>query len=284
MNRRRDPTAARRIWKRHHGQIPLDGTGRTMEVHHIDGNHSNNDIENLTLVTIEEHFALHEAQEDWGACQAIAMRMKTSPEERSRLGSLAQKALVESGKHIFLGGKISRAVWENDETRKILTDAVNAKVAAGTHNAQSAEHRANNARVQREIQKIKFDSGNHPLQGEEVKQRSRVASIKRQSEDKKNGTGFFGADNPSKIRCSCVVCRQETSPAGLKLGHTHITSPKKKRPHNGTDNLAGINVRVSCIVCHHETNYPSLSRHIKSKHELVQTLLTHLTQRDTMIT
>lgn len=64
-----------RIWIKHYGEIPFDKNGRKFEIHHIDGNHENNNITNLKLVTIDEHFNIHHQQGDWGACTLIAKRM-----------------------------------------------------------------------------------------------------------------------------------------------------------------------------------------------------------------
>ena len=44
----------REVWKEHNGEIP-DG----FHIHHIDGDPTNNDIENLECVTPEEHAARH---------------------------------------------------------------------------------------------------------------------------------------------------------------------------------------------------------------------------------
>ena len=53
----------RRIWERHWGQkIP-----KGYDIHHIDGNHSNNDVDNLLCVTRLEHAYIHKLQGDNGA-------------------------------------------------------------------------------------------------------------------------------------------------------------------------------------------------------------------------
>lgn len=42
------------VWEEHYGEIP-----QGMQIHHIDGNKTNNNIENLQLVTPLEHKRLH---------------------------------------------------------------------------------------------------------------------------------------------------------------------------------------------------------------------------------
>jgi hypothetical protein len=92
----------RTIYKSYRGSIPKDEFGRTYDIHHLDGNHLNNLPENLQAVSIQEHFNIHQKQEDWGACYMLASKMKISPEEISRLASLAQQKRVTEGTHHWL--------------------------------------------------------------------------------------------------------------------------------------------------------------------------------------
>ena len=50
----------RKIWEQHFGPIPRDQDGRSYEIHHIDGNRSNNNIEKLPISTFNK---LHSLQE-----------------------------------------------------------------------------------------------------------------------------------------------------------------------------------------------------------------------------
>ena len=54
----------RKIYEHHHGLIPKEENGRTYEIHHIDGNHSNNNPSNLTAVTLQDHYDIHYSQQD----------------------------------------------------------------------------------------------------------------------------------------------------------------------------------------------------------------------------
>jgi hypothetical protein len=56
----------RKIYEKIKGPIP-----KGYEIHHIDGNHNNNDIDNLKCVSIQEHYEIHKKQGDWGACRKI---------------------------------------------------------------------------------------------------------------------------------------------------------------------------------------------------------------------
>lgn len=75
----------RKAWETKFGPIPRDSEGFSYEIHHIDGNHSNNHIDNLKLVTIKEHLDIHLKQEDWFAAALIAKRIGLGPEYASSL-------------------------------------------------------------------------------------------------------------------------------------------------------------------------------------------------------
>lgn len=64
----------RKIWENANGAIPKDELGRSYEIHHIDGNRENNDLNNLMCVSIEEHYQIHYEQKDYTACNLIADR------------------------------------------------------------------------------------------------------------------------------------------------------------------------------------------------------------------
>ena len=105
-NKQQNKVNYRRLYERHHGPIPKDEHGRTFDIHHIDGNHYNNDITNLRAVSIQEHYNIHYSQGDWAACHRILARMGTDPAKVAELGRLASVKRVENGTHNFLGGKI----------------------------------------------------------------------------------------------------------------------------------------------------------------------------------
>jgi hypothetical protein len=101
-----------KIYINHYGSIPKDSTGRAHEIHHIDGNHSNNSPTNLKLVTIQEHYDIHYSQGDWHACLLISQRMDIDPKIKSELASKATKELFKRGDHPFIDGKMSREVQQ----------------------------------------------------------------------------------------------------------------------------------------------------------------------------
>jgi hypothetical protein len=95
----------RRIYEDYYNiRLPID-----IEIHHIDGNHDNNDISNLMPVTIQEHFDIHKSQGDYAAAFRIAQRMEVSQEEKSKLASLAASKANAEGKCGFKLGHASQA-------------------------------------------------------------------------------------------------------------------------------------------------------------------------------
>ena len=72
----------RKIWQKHYGDIPVDENGKKYDIHHIDGNRSNNAIENLIAVSIKEHYDIHKNQGNWQACHVIMKRLNLTIEEQ----------------------------------------------------------------------------------------------------------------------------------------------------------------------------------------------------------
>ncbi len=135
-------TFYRRLYELAYGPIPKDENNRSYEIHHLDGNRTNNDISNLIAVSIADHYEIHSKQGDWAACLTMAERMKLSPVEISELASKNAKKQVSEGKHPWQNKEKQREKalkqvsegkhpWQGSEK----TREKNLKrVAAGTHN------------------------------------------------------------------------------------------------------------------------------------------------------
>ena len=94
----------RKIFIKHYGPIP-----QGYDIHHIDGDHSNNAPSNLKAVSLQEHFDIHYSQGDYAAANRIAQRLGMSKEERSKLCSLAASKANKEGKCGFALGHASKA-------------------------------------------------------------------------------------------------------------------------------------------------------------------------------
>lgn len=140
----------RKVYEDHYGPIPKDENGRTYEIHHLDGNHSNNSPSNLRAVSVREHYDIHLSQGDYWACWAMSYRLNLSKEDIVNLARLAgkkggarQKEVVARGGHI-----LSR--------RPDGTSLQQDRVKAGTHNLLGADHTgARNPRYKAEIHTFK---------------------------------------------------------------------------------------------------------------------------------
>lgn len=151
-------TNYRKIYENHFGNIPVDQFGRTYEIHHIDGNHSNNDISNLLAVSIEDHYKIHYDQGDWGACQSILIRMNANSQTISEMARLESLKRIENGTHNFL----------DKEKAKINARK---RVADGTHHLLGGE-------ISKRVQAIRIANGTHHMLGGEVQRKNNIKRIK----------------------------------------------------------------------------------------------------------
>ena len=119
---------ARQIYLKYYGNIPLGTDGRPYEVHHIDGNPSNNDISNLKAISIQDHYSIHYLQGDWAACVRIAAKLKLPQAELTEMArrnaTKINAKTLKDGTHNFLG----------------KNNHVHAKVANGTHHTLGPGH------------------------------------------------------------------------------------------------------------------------------------------------
>lgn len=195
----------RKIYEQHYGPIPTEKDGRKYEIHHIDGNHSNNDPSNLIAVTFEEHYDIHYAQGDWHACVLMAKQRGKSVEEISRLNSLAQKKRVSLGTHNFLGGKKQK---QNNQRR----------VANGTHQFLDGS-------MSRKVQNKRVKDGTHHFVLKVscvcCKEENTLANYNRNH--KENCSGPKKPKLPyihtSCTKISCLGCKKIITPINFKRWH-----------------------------------------------------------------
>lgn len=185
-----DTTNYRKIYESYYGKIPIDEDGRSYEIHHVDGNHNNNNISNLKCVSIQEHYDIHYAQGDWGACLLISRNMKISPERKSKLARQHNLKLVENGTHHLLGGASQRKHSRNIQLRKVRN---------GTHPWVGGTMQSKMAR-QRVI------DGTHPLQGGDPQRKAAQKQLKLGS-------------HPSQIVRICPHCNHTGNGGGMKRWH-----------------------------------------------------------------
>jgi hypothetical protein len=153
---KRQASQYRQIWSSYHGPIPKDTDGRSYEIHHIDGNHENNDITNLIALSIHEHYEIHYWQEDRDACAAIAMRGILSPEEFSELARQRELEKIANGTHHYLDPEY-RVRMSVQTTEKNLE-----RVIAGTNPFAGQP----GSELSRRVQKQRIENETHHFAGE----------------------------------------------------------------------------------------------------------------------
>ena len=175
----------RKIYEQHYGSIPLDEKGRRYDIHHIDGDHTNDDPSNLKAVTLDEHYAIHYEQGDYGACQSIMMRMDRTSKEISELAKKVALEKMANGTHHFCDIE-----WRKKSYQK--------QVERGNHNFSGEA----GSKFASERNKRLMAEGRHPFAGGEISRRNNA---------KKSAENAL----PSQIRVSCIHCRKEVNLTSL---------------------------------------------------------------------
>ena len=227
-------TDYRKIYKNYYGFIPVDESGRTYDIHHIDGDRTNNSIDNLIALSIQEHYDLHWAQKDYGACWLISRKMKLSPDELSTLSKIVQTTNIKNGTHNFVNSK-----WQSDNQRKIVERGTH-QFLGGEIQKKVAMRRAKNKLLpaqisstngthhwfggswQKKIQKDRIDNGTHNWLGGEEQRAIQLRKVK-------EGKHHFLGGGPNNIKVSCLTCRKETTLPGLGSNHKHNGNKRRKK-------------------------------------------------------
>jgi hypothetical protein len=170
----------RKIYEQHYGPIPRDSDGKSYDIHHIDGDDSNNNPSNLVALTLKEHYDIHFLQQDYGACNLIGVRMGMTTHELSELSGKASRSRVEAGTHNFLDGTVSRETQEK-------------RITSGTHIFLDNQW-------QKDKTKKQIGNGTHNLM-------KRPDGTSLSSDRVKNGThNFAGENSPTQQKWSCAHC------------------------------------------------------------------------------
>lgn len=214
----------RKIYEEYYGPIPVDEFGMSYDIHHIDGDRTNNDPANLKAVSLQEHMDIHMAQGDWGAAQAIYLRMNTTHEQRSAAATAFALARVADGTHPWVGPEYNLSKVRNG-THQFLGGEIQRRTTAkrlaeGTHNFQlmTKEER-------REIQLNRVAQGIHKFVGD-------TNPVYKQLAD--GSHNFLGDKHPMKKRSA--------------MG-THPWSQPRECPHCGKVGKGGVMNRYHFDKC-----------------------------------
>lgn len=117
----------RKIFEHHYGPIPKDELGRSFHIHHKDGNHQNNNPDNLQALSIQQHYNIHAEQNDWAACLRLAPLLGMSSSDLSDLASKANKLRLAKGSHIFQQELFQKQlpVWSRARALKRVSNGTN---------------------------------------------------------------------------------------------------------------------------------------------------------------
>lgn len=113
----------RKIYKQYYGEIPKDEDGRSYDIHHIDGDCTNNDPFNLVALSIKEHYELHKKQGDWGAAARIYSRINRDPKEIAELTRQLNFTKSRNGTHWSqIASKNGNHPFQDKEFQKYMAD------------------------------------------------------------------------------------------------------------------------------------------------------------------
>lgn len=195
-------TNYRKLYEQHFGPIPKDACGRSLEIHHRDGNHNNNSLDNLQLVTIDEHYQIHFNQGDYGACLIMSHRMRLSPEQKSLLAKQCQNRIVNEGRHHWQGPAHNRDLVARGIhpflDRNAARDRNLRRILEGTHNLLGDSN---------PVHKL-IATGQHHFQTRNP------SKLKIQ-----NGTHHFLSCHPNKVQVTCPHCNKSGGAVNMKRYH-----------------------------------------------------------------
>lgn len=145
----------RKIWEEYNKKTIPEG----YEIHHIDGNRTNNEPTNLLCVSIEEHLQIHKQQEDWGAVQAILARMSN----REGIREAARKAQIkrlEENRHNF---QLMTPERRSEISRKTLSERLqkNGVAFLGIEDTKLNSKNAGKAAAEKKAGFLNTQSENH---------------------------------------------------------------------------------------------------------------------------
>lgn len=185
----------RKIYESHNGPIPKEDNGRSYEIHHIDGNHFNNDPSNLKAVSIQEHYDIHYSQGDWAACLIISDRAKISSKEQSGLSRKTQLKKLSEGRHHFKpsnGSPTLGALMVERGDHPFLN-----KENAKNRNIKRVLDKTHNFLGQKNPTHQQIKKGIHHFQ---TNNPSKVQVL--------NGTHHFLTNHPNKVKVICPHCNK----------------------------------------------------------------------------
>jgi hypothetical protein len=182
----------RKLWEDTYGPIPKEEDGRSYEIHHIDGDNTNNNLSNLKCVTTQEHYEIHKRQGDLRAAWIIKQRLKLSLEELEKLRRdyikvpftvehRQKMSEAQKGKEISEETRLKMSKSQKERKRKPHSQETKAKISKTVSNLERKPHSEETKRKISEARKGKKVKPH----SEEHKRKISEAMKKRVAEKKK---------------------------------------------------------------------------------------------------
>ena len=135
----------RKIYEQYFGPIPKDLEGRTFEIHHIDGNRTNNLPSNLKAVSIKQHYDIHLSQGDYYAALLISYRMNLDHRTKSELARLNALKQIQTGNNGLINSNKTRILdgthnFLKQEYQESFKDVMKRRLLDGTHHMIGNTH------------------------------------------------------------------------------------------------------------------------------------------------
>ena len=197
----------RKIYENHYGSIPKDEQGRSFQIHHIDSNPNNNNIENLLCLSIEDHFQLHLSKGEYAAARLLALQMKRDPKEISELSKKivaeTNNRMIQDGTHPWLGPN-------NNQKKNADAIAIGSHHWLGPENnkrrIEAGTHPFINSEIQSEIARRSVTNGTNALVGGKIQSRTQQRLLE-------EGKHF------SQIKITCEHCNKTISKPNYTRWH-----------------------------------------------------------------
>lgn len=240
----------RKIYEHHYGAIPKDDQGRSYHIHHIDGDNKNNNPDNLQALSIVEHYNIHKAQGDWGACYKLSasagLTQEQITETARKAAQLGNQKRLANGTHQFLSGEIQRKTNRNridDGTHKFLDpDFQEFMKALNNKRVQDGTHNFVGGQIQKEASLKRVAEGTHNFQS---------GDIQRLMHTKHKEAGTHHSQREEYKRLRSTINKQK-----VDAGTHHFvgdSNPVYKELEKGTHNFLGgaIQHKRVCEGSHH---------------------------------